>query len=49
MTNDECHHGAGVYYRQIPPIELTQLDDIFLGKELSKELEKRDEALKKEQ
>lgn len=37
MTNDVRQNGAGVYYRQISPNELTQLDDLFLGKELDKE------------
>lgn len=38
ITNDELHYSTGVYYRQITAAELTQLNDIFLGKELEKEL-----------
>ena len=40
MTNDELHKGAGVYYRQISSNELTQLDMLFLGKEVGEELSK---------
>ena len=38
MTDDKRHKGAGVYYRQITPTELTQLDATFLGKELAEEI-----------
>lgn len=40
MSNDEGQQGAGVYYRKITPNELTQLDGLFLGKELGKALNK---------
>jgi len=40
MTDDELHQGAGVYYRQITSTELTQLDLLFLGKEIGKVSEK---------
>jgi len=40
LTNNERHKGAGVYYRQITTDELTQLDDLFLGKELDREFGK---------
>jgi len=37
MINDEQYRGAGVYFRKILLDELTALDRLFLGKELSKE------------
>ena len=37
MSNADDNQGAGVYFRQITANELTQLDDLFLGKELNKE------------
>jgi len=36
MTNDEQYSGAGVYFRKILLEELTALDFIFLGKEISR-------------
>jgi exodeoxyribonuclease V beta subunit len=38
MTNDERHHGAGVYYQHISSNELNQLDTLFLGNINDKEL-----------
>jgi hypothetical protein len=50
MTNDKSHQGQGVYYRTITVNELIQLDDIFLGKKLAKDLGKKlDNKLAKEQ
>lgn len=36
MSNTESNNGNGVYYRQITPKELTQLDELFLGQSLDK-------------
>jgi exodeoxyribonuclease V beta subunit len=50
MTNDKSHQGQGVYYRTITVNELIQLDDLFLGKKLAKDLGKKlDNKLAKEQ
>ena len=50
MTPDELPKGAGVYYRPITSTELTQLDDLFLGKERGEEQGKEvGEELDKEQ
>jgi len=37
ITNDEHNYGTGVYHRRITSTELTQLDDLFLGDNSTKE------------
>ena len=38
MTDDKKYRGAGIYYRKITSAELEQLDAIFLGNDVDKEL-----------
>lgn len=45
MTNNSQYEGSGVYYRQILPSELAQLDAVFSGNRLSSFLSEDDNLL----